>query len=297
MAAQNLAIIVNPYGGVRRGRHVLERVQPAFLAAGMKLDVHLTEYAGHATQIAQTLDLTRYDAVCVIGGDGTVHEVVNGLMQRDENVSLPLALIPAGTGNTLHRQLGCTDAMTAVDCILSGATRPLDVAEVTLGDRIVYCVNVIGWGAITDISRTSERLRTLGPMRYSVAALWQILRPTRRRATLILDGDVAEEEYLFVLVCNTKTTGSGMVLAPRAEIDDGKLDVVTYHGGSRWQLLRLFRRIFDGSHIELPGVGYRQVQSVSLTSAGNEGLNLDGEIKGVAPFSVRILPGALRVIY
>jgi YegS/Rv2252/BmrU family lipid kinase len=287
--------VVNPHGGTRRGLSILEQVKPVFAAGGIELDVHRTEHAGHARELARTLDLDGYEGLCVIGGDGTIHEVVDGLMKRERPASIPLGVIPAGSGNTVHQHLECMDPLEAARRIVAGRTSPLDVARATMDQGVVYCVDIVGWGAVADINRTAERLRRLGPMRYALAALWHILRPKPRRATLTLDGRVIEDDFLFVIGCNTRFTGRGMQLAPRAQIGDGKIDVIVLRHASRLQMLRLFARVFDGSHLALGCVEYYQVRSFAIESPGREVLDLDGEIAGSAPVRVQMLQAALQV--
>jgi sphingosine kinase len=295
MTAKRFTVVVNPHGGTRRGLAVLEQVKPIFMAEQADLNVRVTESAGHAREIARTANLDGCAGICVIGGDGTVHEVADGLMQRGESPLVPLGLIPAGSANTMHQHLQCTDPAEAARRIAAGRTSSLDVARVTMGEEVVYCVDIVGWGAVADINCTAERLRKLGPSRYATAALWHMVRPKRRRARLILDGEVHDDEFLFVIGCNTKFTGREMQLAPRADIGDGKIDVVVLRRASRLQMLRLFRRLFSGSHLSLGYVEYHQVRSFAIESEGHEALDLDGEIKGTAPVQVQMLPAALRV--
>lgn len=295
MAIQRLVVVVNPRGGTRRGLAVLERVTPTFASAGIEMDVRVTERPGHAREIARTLDLTGVDGVCAIGGDGTVHEVADGVLQRGEPIDVALGIIPAGTGNTLAQHLSCEDPLEAARRIVAGETRPLDVVRVTLDDEVIFCVDIVGWGAVSDINANAERLRRLGPSRYGLAALWQILRAKRRRATLTLDGQSIDDEFLFVMACNPKYTGSNMMLAPRAEIGDGKLDVVVVRRATRWQMLKLFSKVFDGSHVALDYVEYHQVRSFSIASQTHDDLDLDGEMHGHTPLSAELLPAALRV--
>ncbi len=295
-AIRRLLVVVNPRGGKRRGLTILDRVKPVFAAAGIELDVRVTQRSGYAREMARTLDMTNVDGLCAIGGDGTVHEVVDGLMQRSEPISVPLGIIPAGTGNTLAQHLQCDDPIEAARKIVAGETQPLDVVRVCLSDEVVFCVDVIGWGAVSDINATAERLRFLGPSRYGVAALWQILRAKRRRATLTLDGQTIDDEFLFVMACNPKFTGSGMKLAPHAEIGDGKLDVVVVRRATRWQMLKLFSKVFDGSHLDLEFVEYHQVRSFAIASQDHDPLDLDGEMKGHTPMSAEVLPSALRIL-
>ncbi len=293
--SQRFVAIVNPASGRRRGKQVLEQVRPIFAAAQAELDVQLCVEPRHAQRLAASLDLDKYDGCLVIGGDGTVHEVVNGLLQRGEQISLPLGLIPAGSGNTLHLHQGGLNPEESARRILAGQTRALDVARVTMSEEVVYCINIVGWSAVVDINCLAERLRLLGPLRYAIATLIFMCRPRPRFARLILDGQISEDDFLLVVGCITKFTGNGMMLAPRAEIDDGKIDVVVVRQASRLEMLRLFRRVFDGSHLELPHVEYYQVRRFAIELDDQQPLNLDGEVAGKAPFSVEMMPGALRI--
>jgi YegS/Rv2252/BmrU family lipid kinase len=295
MPPKRLIAVVNPRGGTRRGLAVLEQVKPVFSQAGVKLDVRVTERPGHAREIARTADLSGCDGLCLIGGDGTIHEAADGLMQRGEPPSVPLAIIPAGSGNTMHQHLGCMDPIEAARNIVAGNTRALDVARTMLCEEVIYCVDIVGWGAVADINQAAEKLRRLGPPRYAVAALWHILKARRRPARLVLDGRTIDDEFFFIIGCNTKFTGKGMQLAPRAEIGDGLIDVVVLRRASRVQMFKLFRRVFDGSHVAMDCVEYYQVRSFAIQSAGREPLDLDGEMKGRAPVRVEMMPGALRV--
>ena len=170
-----------------------------------------------------------------------------------------------------------------------------DVAKVETGGQTVYCVTLVGWAGVADINCTAERLRMLGPPRYAVAALWHILSAKRYRARLVLDDRILDDKFLLVVACNTVFSGSGMRLAPRAEVDDGKLDIVILRRASRWQMFRLFAKVFDGTHVDMPCVEYHQVRALSILSDDHLPLDLDGEIKGTTPVSIQMIPGAVRV--
>jgi diacylglycerol kinase (ATP) len=296
MTIKRLSVIVNPKGGRKRGLKVLDSVKPIFANAGIDLSIHVTQRSGHAAEIAQSLHRESCDAICVIGGDGTFHEVVDGLMHREEPVSPPLGIIPAGTGNTIAEHLQCKEPLEAARRIVAGQQLPLDVIQVTLRDRVVYCVDLVGWGAVSDINSNAEKWRWLGPPRYSAATLWQILRPQQRRAKLILDGQTFDDEYLFVVACNPRFAGPGMMLAPHAELGDGKVDVLVVRHASRREMLKLFTKVFDGSHLALRFVEYHQVRSFAIESPTHHALDLDGEMKGHTPMSAEVLPAALSIL-
>jgi diacylglycerol kinase (ATP) len=112
---------------------------------------------------------------------------------------------------------------------------------------------------------------------------------------LTLDDEILEDRFRMVVVCNTKFTGKGMQLAPHAEVGDGRLDVVFVRDASRWQMLKLLQSVFDGSHLSLPCVEYRQVTSFAIQPEQDDLLNFDGELKGQTPVSGEILPGALQI--
>jgi YegS/Rv2252/BmrU family lipid kinase len=289
--------IVNPRGGAKRGLGVTELVRPIFSEAGAELVVRSTEHGGHATQIVQTADLSDYDGICVIGGDGTTHEVVTGLMRRSDGAKLPIGLIPAGTGNTLHHHLQCGNPIEAARRIVQLQAQPLDVVRVETDDETAYCINIVGWGAVADINRRAERLRMLRRSRYAVATLIQILSPRPLTASIRLDNHVIEDRFLFVLACNTKYTGTDMLVAPDAQVDDGLIDVVILRNTSRRQTLKMFRKVFDGTHLSLPFIECHQVRTLSIQSEGSQPLNLDGELKGHSPLTAEVMAGALQVYH
>ena len=149
---------------------------------------------------------------------------------------------------------------------------------------------------MADINLVAERLRALGPVRYAISAFIHILRGRSHNARLIVDNQVPEDDFMFVAACNTKYTGKDMLLAPRAKINDGVFDVIVVRRAARFQLLNMLSRVFDGSHLELPGIEYYQVRSMSIETPGTDVLNLDGEIKGTTPVTAEIMPAALRIL-
>jgi YegS/Rv2252/BmrU family lipid kinase len=287
--------IMNPRAGTRRGQNVLDCITPKIRAAGFECDVIATVRSGHARQIILDHDVQKYRGVCVIGGDGTIHEVVDGLMHRQDTGLPPLGIIPGGTGNSIAAHLECTSASEAIDRVITGTTESLDVIRVQLDDATVYCANIVGWGNAVDINRTAECLRMFGTPRYTMAALLHILIAKKRRARVVLDGETIEDIFSLVLACNTRFTGKNMELAPQAQSNDGKIDVVLVRNATRMQLIKLFRGVYNGSHLVLPCVETHQVRNFAIQSEEADLLNLDGELKGTTPFAATILPSALRV--
>ena len=294
--AMRILLIANPMSGSPLRGRICEQAVADLTAAGAVVDLQVTERAGIAREITRDADLERYDALCVVGGDGTMHEAASGLLARPQPADVPLGLIPAGTGNSLCLSLGISSVSDAVRRIVAGTPRRVDVVRVEAAGQPHFCLNLVGWAAGQAINATAERLRWLGSPRYAVAALGHVLVARPRPARITLDGTPRDDEFLLVLACNTKYVGSGMLAAPRAAIDDGLMDVVIVRRASRWRMLQLLRRVHDGSHVDMPEVEYHQVRSLAIETPSREPLNLDGELKGTTPLVAEVLPGAVRVL-
>ena len=295
ISSKKFIILVNPQGGTKQGLDLLEQVKPLFKEVDADLIIRETEYAGHATENAREIDLEGFTGLCHIGGDGTFHEIINGLLTRSDGKQVPLGFIPGGTGNSFMHDMECLDPVEAARRIVSGGITPIDVAEVEMPEEKVYCMNIVGWGMVTDINMSAEKLRWLGEQRYNVTTLLHVMKLKRRSAKLVIEREGSEGDFLFTIACNPPHTGRGMKMAPKAELNDGLIDLVLVRDASRFKLLQMFPKVFDGTHIDDPIVEYYQVKEFSITPAENEILNLDGELKGSTPFSVRMIPSAFSV--
>ena len=289
-------ITLNPHGGQQKGPRLLKQILPVFEAANVDLTIIETTFAGHANELAHQLDFDGYDGMIVIGGDGTMHEVVNGLLTRPDKKQLPIGLIPGGTGNSFMHDLELMNPIDAVKAIIGGNTRQIDVAEVKINDMIKYAFNIIGWGLVTDVGNKAEKWRWLGEARYTLLSVFEVLKYKPRSATLILDNDKIIDNFTFVIGCNTMYTGKGMKMAPKAKLDDGLMDIVVVrHGPSRLKLLTMLPKVYDGTHINSPILEYYQVSEYSLIPERDEILNIDGEVLGTTPIHVKMIPGAFQV--
>ena len=289
-------MIVNPAGGTKKGLDILDKVKPLFQEANAELTILYTDYAGHAKDLANELDYSGYDGLCAIGGDGTMFEMVNGMLKRDDQDTIPLGLITGGTGNAFMHDIDCLDPLEAASRILKGKVRQLDIAKVNAKNKLYYSFNIIGWGLVTDAGYLAEKLRWLGGMRYDVAAILEVLMGKRRIAQLLMDNEVIEDDFVFIIGCNTIHTGKAMRIAPRARLDDGKIDLVIVRKSSRIKLLKLFPKLFSGEHIKSPLVEYRQVEKFSVIPKEDSSLNIDGELIGNTPIDVTMQPKMIEVL-
>ena len=274
----------------------MDLVRPVFESRQAELTVYPTAFPAHAEELAGGLDFSMYDGLLVLGGDGTLHEVVNGILKRADGKTLPVGLLPAGSGNSILHDLSLTHPLAAAEAIVGGRTRFIDVAQITGKATLRYSINLIGWGLVTDVGERAETLRWLGPRRYTVSSLIEILRRKTRRANLVLDGQTVVDDFTFIVACNSIHVGKGMKMAPSAKLDDGLIDLVVVRGHiSRQRLVSVLPKLFDGSHIGEPEVAYYQVSSFSLSSESNDILNIDGEMLGTTPIDVEILKQAIEI--
>tara|TARA_B100000686_G_scaffold164947_1_gene172616 strand:- start:14254 stop:15126 length:873 start_codon:yes stop_codon:yes gene_type:complete len=289
-------MIVNPHSGQKRGQSILEGVKPIFHNHNINLKILETNKAGHAQDYAYKLDYKGYDGLCIIGGDGTMHEIINGMFKRPDKKKLPIGLITGGTGNSYMHDLNCLDSLSAAKRIVSGKSRDIDIAEINSNGEILYSFNVVGWGMPTDITMLAEKLRWLGGQRYNIAAIIEVLRHKQRLAKINIDGSVFIDDFCFVLGCNTIHTGKGMKMAPLATLNDGMIDLIIARKASRIKLLRLFPKLFSGKHIIDQIVDYRQVKEFTVMPIDDCPITIDGEILGRTPIHVRVIEKALKVL-
>jgi diacylglycerol kinase (ATP) len=152
-------------------------------------------------------------------------------------------------------------------------------------------------GFVAEIAALAARLKWLGNSAYTVAVLLRLPWLKAQRLSLEIDGKRVEREGVFVEVANSSYTGTSFLIAPKAKVDDGLLDVVLLKRISRIGLLRLFRTVYDGSHIRHPQVEYLQVRSITVTEPVPGQLVPDGEILGASPASFECVPGAIRFLW
>ncbi len=289
-------ITVNPHGGLKKGLDILDRVKPVFDGANAEITVLETEYAGHARDLARDMDMTDYDGFCCIGGDGTMHEVINGMMTRSDQKRFPIGLITGGTGNSFMHDLDCLDPVNAAKRIITGRRRPIDILKCDADGVTYYGFNIVGWGIPTDANILAEKMRWLGTQRYNVGAIIEVIRHRKRVARVEIDGNVIGADFGFIIGCNTIHTGKGMQMAPLARLDDGLIDLIIARKVGRLKLLKLFPKVFSGKHIGDPAVDYRQVNEFTIKPEDRNTLNIDGEMLGSTPIHVKVLQKEIDVL-
>jgi diacylglycerol kinase (ATP) len=266
----------------------------------------VTEGHGHAVELAAAASKEGIDAVVALGGDGTVHEAVNGLMQVDEARRPRLGVVPLGSGNDFAGGLGISlDPPSALNGILRGGkTKSVDIGWVRDGaGRNEYWCNALGIGfdaAITIQSRAISWLH--GFAMYFAAVLKTIaLKYERPTMTLDLDGVAHSGRFLMLTVGNGAREGGGFRTTPDARMDDGWLDYLLVDPIPRLRMLRLIPEVMRGTHGRFPEAHMGRFRSLRLSSDMALPVQTDGEMfafyeTDVRKLEVRIVPSAVRVI-
>ncbi|MGV9719791.1 YegS/Rv2252/BmrU family lipid kinase [Nocardia beijingensis] len=246
------------------------------------------------------------DAVVCIGGDG----LVNVTLPAVAETGVPLAMVPAGTGNDLARELGVPtdDPVAAAALVLRGRTRTIDLGRIESPGAPMWFATVAGTGFDARVTLRANEMRwPKGRLRYTVAALAEISgRFTVPYRVELVDavteglanpgaGSLLETEAVMVAVGNTRTYGGGMLICPDAVMDDGLLDLTVVGALSRREMLRLLPALSAGRRQNHPGVEQFRAAAVTLTAAGAPA-TADGEPAGTLPITIRAVPAALTVV-
>lgn len=302
-AADRWFLVVNPESGRGRGRRALDALRRALERERIDARIALTEGPGHAGALALDAVSRGFERVAAVGGDGTAHETVGGLadaLDADALRRLLLAIVPIGTGNDWARSLGVPTRLTAAAAMLARGEPgdcDLGLVECTTprGPVRRHFVNVAGAGFDAYVV---ERLGARKPGRW--AYLLELLRSHRRFApptlTLAAPGGPASAQALAVFATVGGYCGGGMRIAPEARLDDGLLDVTLIGAMSGTRILWELRRLFDASLHACPHVRAWTASELLIDAQPPCGVQADGELLGLTPARVRILPRAIRVV-
>ncbi|MCB9660665.1 MAG: YegS/Rv2252/BmrU family lipid kinase [Sandaracinaceae bacterium] len=301
--------IVNGAAGGGRCRARADQATRRLRDGGVRLEVHLTEGRGHATELAEEAYEAGHRRFISIGGDGTSYEIVNGLFPRAqaEGERVQMGMLPLGTGNSFLRDFGITNEDAAFDAIVRGRTHPVDVVRVTHRDGTLHYINTLGLGFVPRAgAMTNQHFKALGTAGYiaAVVACTADLRYLRTRYRFTLYGDesalgeapLEERANTFVSFSNSKYTGGAMMMAPNADCSDGALDVVRVNRLSRLDLITTFPKIFTGTFVEHPAVEQARASAVRFEGTGTQDVLVDGEQLELELQQLDVLPQALEVL-
>ena len=294
-----LAVIFNPAAG--RGRVSQSQLEARLSrhAAGAPFRVWPTRSAAQAASLAARALAEGASVVAAAGGDGTLGEVA-GVVQHSGAV---LGVLPLGTGNDFARALGLgTDLEGAIKTLFHGQNRTVDGGRATLGDKSWFWLNVAGCGFDALVARRINAARShpfwrhcKGTAAYGAAVALELRTLQAARLTLTLDGQAIERRALLCAVANASSYGGGMKVAPDARLDDGLFDVCLIKEASAWEFARAFPSVFAGQHVGHPKVEMHRARRVTLASEPPLPVLVDGEVRGLTPVTLEIVPRALQI--
>jgi len=287
---KTVPIILNPISGRGIGLKVLPRIEEGLRALGFEPKVMQTENAGEAKQFAADApDDCPY--IVTLGGDGTLNEVINGVVPRD----IPVAVFPTGTGNVFCKEIGLK---SNVDFFLSlfekGRVKRFDVG---FADSRSF-ISVSGAGFNAEVVRRMENVRR-GTMRmfdYIAPTIQALFRYPQPAIRVEVDGEVVCENAFLVEVGNTASYGGPMKFTPLAKPDDGVLDVCAFARTHRSKIIKHFFGSVTGLHMHFREVVYAKGKTIRLSSASDVPTHVDGDGNGSLPVEYTILPMAARVL-
>jgi YegS/Rv2252/BmrU family lipid kinase len=289
-ARRSHLLLVNPSAGRGRTRKILPEVESALRERGIDYELVLTRSLEHARSEARGA-AGRHEVIVVMSGDGLLGQIGGELAETDA----VMGIIPGGRGNDLARVLGIPfEPGPAVDVLAAGEERSIDVGEVN-GNRFL-CIASCGFDS--DANRIANEARLVkGHVVYLYAALRALAAWKPARFTVRLDGEVHEFTGYGVAVANSRAYGGGMFVAPDAELDDARFDVVwcSQMGKLRFLLSNL-PKVFKGTHVENPEVTVMRATEVEIEAHRPFAIYADGDAVAELPARLRLLPRALRLI-
>lgn len=296
IATGRVTLLTNPASGHGSAPHAAERAVAQLHERGVDVVAIAGTDAEHARRLVEGALERGMDALVVVGGDGIVSLALQVLAQTD----VPLAIIPAGTGNDHAREFGvpAKDPEAAADVVVDGRVDTVDLGRIRGADgtdRWFGTVMAAGFDSlVTD--RTNRMRWPHGRMRYNVAMVAELSKLRLLPFRLTFDGgpEIATELTLAAFG-NTRTYGGGMRICPGADPRDGLLDVTMVASASRTKLIRLFPTVFTGTHVDLDEVRTERAKVVTVDSPGINSY-ADGEFVCPLPVEVSAVPGALKIL-
>ncbi len=300
-------IIVNPNAGVKKGKKEWPKIHQIIEKEGIDHDFLLTEHKDHAIHLTRKSIEKGYRKIGVVGGDGTMNEVLNGifLQQACPVLEITMGVIPIGTGNDWCRMFNVPfEYEGAVKLLKKQHTFIQDVGKVTYHkkdqtlDR--YFMNVAGMGYDALVAKKTNLFKAKGhggPLTYLWFVFASLFQYSFLHVMIEVDGEqVFNGEMFSMNVGICKYNGGGMMQVPAAIPDDGLMDVTLIIKAPKWLVIRHTSKLYDGTLVKLPIVHTYRGNKVHIQSNETIYLEADGESLGHTPFTYEILPKALKVV-
>jgi len=290
-------IIVNPAAGRGRARRAWEAtIRPMLREGGLSFTEVYEDRPRAAVPLAEQATREGYEIVAAVGGDGTVHEVLNGILGPSVPERPALAVIPGGTGNDFARGVGVPkDMISAARLLLDGGRRRrVDVGRVN--DRYYGTISGVGFDAevAAEVNRWPKWVA--GTVVYTAGILKKLITYRCAPARITIDGETTEFPMFLLAAANTSWYAGGMYMAPHARPDDGYLEVILARDLTKLETLGVLPKVFSGDHLKHPKVSHREAREIRVESDVPLAIHADGETVGRVPAVFRVHPQALEVV-
>lgn len=304
---EKIYIIVNPISANKTTIKEWPRFEKTLSEAGYLFEVALTEYPGHASELAKKALKLGYKTVMSVGGDGTMNEVVNGFFENGRliNENSRLAVFSRGTGSDFVRTLGIDNSIEAMLVILDRDQEKLiDVGHLSFADAdgkmsARYFLNVadIGIGAETANRVNKHSKRLSGFLSFMLGTLSTVVMYRNKNYEVVIDDEIILNEIMnSVIIANGKYFGGGMMVAPDAVLDDGVFDIIILGNLSKPDIIKSFPLIYKGKHMNHPRLKHYKGSKIKVTSGDKGLIEVDGEIPGRADAVFELMPKALKIL-
>ncbi len=291
---------MNPAAGGGRSSKLLAPALKRLHHAGIEVKVITTRSTGQATEIARDAYSHGTRHFIAVGGDGTSYEVVNGLFPEALGKEPPtLAFLPLGTGNSFLRDFSDRGVEYAIESILANRSRSCDVMRMRHRTGTIYYINLLSMGFSADVATLrARRFSGWGELGYFMSIFLTLARFNRRPFPVRAEGENVfdDRRCLFLTFNNSKFTGGTMMIAPKAQVDDGLIEYVRWGPIGRLGLIRNLPGLYDGTHIDHPLAERKAVPRIEFGLNHPVDVMVDGEVLSLHCEELDVLPNALNVV-
>lgn len=300
-------VIVNPKAGSGKGLKDWPVISNQMYNSGLRFTCVFTEHKYHAIELTVKAVTDGYRNIVAVGGDGTIHEVVNGLFIQKAvpTTDVCLAVIPTGTGNDWIRMYGIPSTYAeAVDALVKKKTVLQDVGKVDFYETRVehtrYMANVAGLGYDAVVNLKYNNLKDEGKYGkglYLRSTVKTFISFSSKHFEILADGEPFYSGLVFSgAVGIGRYNGGGMLQTPKASVDDGLMDLTIIKKMSKYKVMRNFKVLFSGNIYSFPKVLFKQCRSLEIKTVPETRIEIDGEAVGTSPFRFSLVPKSIKVV-
>ncbi len=293
--------------GLHLNKYKLEHEAEKYFSKDYEVIFKATKSSREAEELAEEAILEGTDYLIAVGGDGTMHEVVNGVMrvQKEKRKDLIVGLLPVGSGNDFARTMKLSKNISDLQALIDRhSPRKIDIGKLEFKsmkgeDTLRYFINITDVGLGAEVAKkVNEGHKTYGPnISFFAATINTFLSYQRKKIKVTSDNFNWSGNVLILCLANAKYFGSGLCIAPSAKVDDGKIAVTLAGEVSLFDYLKNLSRIRKGLQIQHPGVLYSEVENCLIEPIGKECLiEADGEMIGKIPLKVNILKDEINFL-